>query len=287
MLGRRFTSSRIRKERRKQLLIQIGLALAFCLVLLFLAIELVNLKQLRITTIRFEGKSGIAQKELAKAVLPYLEGNYFHLFSKRNMLFVPQKAIRDELLARFVRLESVRVSREGLHTILIKSIERVPQALWCGDGSTTKCYYIDDDARAFALAPAFLGGSFVIYTRTFPQSVLGTLLTPTDIFHDIRAFTDALAPLELSTERVTWSGDSLNLSVRSARNKGTIVRFTIKIPLTPPYGIAVSNLHSILGTTKEGTTFSLEGIEYIDLRFENKVFYKKKEGGVVAPVPVE
>lgn len=286
MLGRRFTSSRVRKERKKRLVIQIGLWLVLAASLLFLFVELVDLKQLRVERVRFEGNTAVTDEALWTLVAPYFEGSYAHLFSKKNIFLVPRGAVEKELLEHFVRLEDVSVTRDGLHGIVIRSTEREPAGLWCGEeGRLQTCYYLDENGLAFAPAPKLTGGTFLMYVRTFPERVIGKHLLGEEDFHALGDFINSLVTLGFHTERVTWENEAVVLSVRSSSlEEGRIIRLGLKIPLTPPYDKAFSNLASVIQAADEEEPLSLGDIDYIDIRFENKVFYKKKAQNFPAPI---
>ncbi len=286
MLGRRFTSSRIRKERQRRLLIQAILWIVLLGALLFLAVEIVYAKQLRIEHVRFEGNTAVHKEALWDVLQPYVEGEYAHLFSKKNIFIVPTDTIEQELETHFVRLKNVELSREGFHTLVVTSVEREPAGIWCppakalaqaGDvGTSTECFYIDEAALAFAPAPHLRGTTFITYEHAFPETVIGTQLTTPEQFTALHDYMDALMPLGFATQRVTWRDDGIDLYVRGKVTDDIHTGLILKIPLVPPYDIALSNLASVTRSAKEGTpALVIAGIEYIDLRFENKVFFKR------------
>lgn len=293
---RRFTSSRIRKERKKRLLIKLTLWAVLCAALLFLAVEVVHLKQLRIERVRFEGNTAIRTEDLWNALRPYVEGEYAYLFSKKNIFVVPTDRIEKMLEQRFVRLKDVDLYREGLHTLVVESVEREPVGIWClpaaplphergqatstaqtGDAVTSSgCYYLDDSGLAFAPAPNLLGTSFITYEQAYPDEVIGEYIIFPGAFVALRDFIASLSSLGFQTYRATFTSDRIDLTVRGTLPEGGTTRLILKIPLLPPYEKAFSNLISV---TRPGETdippLSILGIDYIDLRFEHKVFYKK------------
>jgi hypothetical protein len=152
-----------------------------------------------------------------------------------------------------------------------------------GTGPATQtCYYLDREGLAFAPAPRLTGTTFIVFAREFPDEVIGSYLSDPGDLRVLKSFIDSLEPLGFRTERVTWESDAIVLSVRGALPEGRPVPLSLKIPLMPPYDKAYSNLASVLqNTDDENKPLSLEGIEYIDLRFENKVFYRKSGGSPV------
>jgi hypothetical protein len=276
MLGRRFTSSRIRKAHQKRLMMQLVLWLILAGALLFLIVEIVHLKQLRIERVRFEGNKAIQSEELWEALRPYVEGEYAYLFSKKNIFIVPTERIERRLKERFIRLEDVDLYREGLHTLVVTSVEREPVGIWCGTATTSECYFVDEKGLAFAPAPNLLGTSFITYEQEFPDEVIGAYVSYPEGFAALRGFMASLIPLGFKAYQATFTDDRIDLTVRATLPDGTTTRLILKVPLTPPYDTTFSNLTSV--THAAGTdapALSIEGIEYIDLRFEHKVFYKR------------
>ncbi len=279
MIGRRFISERARREHQKRIVARVILWVVLALSIFFLIIELADIKQLRIERVRFEGNHALTDAELWRVTESFVTGSYAGLFPKKNILLVNDAAIEQTLLTEFVRLENVRVEREGFHTLLVTSTERAPRAIWCGDEEAIvrNCYYVDENALAFAIAPKLSGGSFITFTRAFPERVLGKNLAPLEEFRAVRNFIESLVALGFHTERVAWRDDAIELFVRVELEDEQMGALVLKIPLTPPYDIAFSNLVSVTKTKDaESEPLSVSDIDYIDLRFENKVFYKKE-----------
>lgn len=264
---RRFTSERIRKARRKRLGLSISLGVILVASLFFLFVQLVNLPELAIDTISFSGNRAVSSKEIQTIVEPYLEGYYGHMFSKRNAFLYQHDTIEQAIRDAFVKIKTVRVELDGLQTLAITVTERDPDALWCTPGSVRACYFVDDTGLAFAVAPRISGGSFVVYERDMPVSPLGGSLTNEDHFRELQEATAYMMTLGLKPYRVTWSEALLDVSVIAKTATGD-VQTHVYIPERGPYKESLTNLASIL----QG--FDFTGVQYIDVRFENKVFYK-------------
>ncbi len=279
MLRRRFISERVRKEHRRRIGVRMLLWLFLAIGIFFLLVEFVNLKYTRIQKISIEGNSAIADREIFDTVISHLGGSYAHIFSRRNIFIYPHDALVESLTKEFVRIEEVSIDRVGLHSIRVRITERSPQGLWCSAVSSmsTVCYFVDQSALAYARAPNVSGNSLITYTRTFPERVIGKRLTDQDDFALLHQAIDALETLGFRTRSVLWTSDSLDLSVRRAIDDGGFTDMTLRFPHVPPFDTAVSNLTSIMQSETTEDPIHLESIDYIDLRFENKVFYKKSE----------
>lgn len=279
---RRFTSERIRKAHHRRVALRVGLWIALAVSLFLLILALFSSKQVAIMSVSFAGNEVVSDEELFAVVAPHLKGLYAHLLSRRNTLIFPKDDIEADILSSFVRIESVSIDREGLSEILVAVVERDPAGLWCDAPSTNaSCYFIDETALAFAPAPRMSGWSFIVYERALPLKPLGKRLEPHDDFVELDHLIDSVATLGFNTRRVVWREDALELvTMFSTRAGEEGVR--LRVPLTGPYEQAFSNLASIvqsqknekIGTDEEPFVFS--NLEYIDLRFENRIFYKEE-----------
>lgn len=266
---RRFTSERIRKARRQRLAFTSGVWCALVVAICFLFVQLVNLPELRITHISFTGNRGATHEELFNRVAPLLEGSYWHLFSKQNTFIFPQEEITKALHESFVRIERVRIEREGMNGIRIHIDERDATALWCPPPPTARsCYFVDDNGLAFAVAPRMSGGSFIVYERALPAEVFGMHVSDPAHIRELMSALEFMMTLGVTPERVVWMPDALGVHVRVARANGDHATRVV-IPLTGPYERALNNLSSVVAD------FNFSDVEYIDVRFENKVFYKE------------
>lgn len=267
---RRFTSERIRKARRKRLTLSVSLGVILVVSSFFLLVQLVNLPELAIDHVSLSGNRAVSSQEILALVEPELDGFYWHMFSKRNAFLFPRDVIEQAIAESFVKIKTVRVERDGLRTLSIDVVERQSAALWCATTGTRSCYFVDDTGIAFAVAPRLSGSSFISYEKDLPLNPLGQQLTDEAHFRELQNVMTFMMTLGLKPLRVSWKEGLLDVSVIAKTSNGDIATH-IYIPLVGPYDSSLTNLASIL----EG--FDFVGVEYIDVRFENKVFYKEGE----------
>jgi hypothetical protein len=286
---RRFTSERIRKAHHRRIVLRVSLSVGLIVSFFLFILALFSSKQVAIRSVLFEGNKAVSDEELFALVTPHLEGTYAHLLSRRNIFIFPKDAIEADILTSFVRIESVVIDREGLSKILVAVVERDPAGLWCGPAivgspvATASCYFIDETALAFAVAPRMNGGSFVIYERALPLKPIGKTLESSEGFNELGHLIDSFATLGFNTRRVIWKEDALELVTMFSTKTGE-EGVRLRVPLAGPYEQAFTNLASIVQSQKskkvgaDEEPFVFVDLEYIDLRFENKIFYKKEAG---------
>ncbi len=282
---RRFTSERIRKAHHKRIALTVSIWAGLIISSILLILVLFSSKQIAITSISFEGNKAITDEELFAVAAPHLEGSYLHLFSRRNIFIFPKNDIEADIHASFVRAEEVAIDRDGFSKLLIAVVERDPAGLWCGLTTTSlaPCYFVDETALAFAPAPRMSGSSFIAYERALPLKPIGRQLVPQEEFDALNDFIGFIATLGFNTRRVVWKEDALELMTTFATKTGE-EDVRLRVPLAGPYEQAFTNLASIVQSQKNKSVgadeepFIFAGLEYIDLRFENRIFYKQEAG---------
>ena len=281
MIGRRFTTERIRVERRKQFLLTWALLLFLVLSCVFLLSQLSHLKELSIDRVSIRGTMTVSRTEIFNLVAPHLEGSYLRLFSKRNVLLVRTHEIEKELETLYPRFEKVNVSRRGFDVLVVNVRERDPFGIWCDDSND--CYFLDRTGFVYAPAPTFVSGTtFVRYGggMTSSSTPAGSRFVFEEEFKTLNTLFDDLEEKNLHTSRADLKDKSLELLVRPdiTSGIGEVATFSLFLTASSTYTQALSDLSVIL----ESPDFKLDVpdlafLDYIDLRYGNKVFYKKKD----------
>jgi hypothetical protein len=266
-----------RKLRRKKFFIKTVLVVFVFAAAVF---GFFNIKALKIQKIIIQGNITLGKEDLSKSVFEFLDGKQVKVLPKDNILFFSKDGVENYLLSNFLRIKQVSIDRDLPNTLLVKIQERNSTVLFCESEDDKKCAFVDEDGFVFEKAPFFSGNIFV---KFFDERQLGTTqsnlaqipfqLTETEKFKNLIGFMDFL-------ER------------EGGKIKDTDV---LKIVLKDE---GLYEIHAEEGwclLLKDGETFDtakenfvlvyenklkdyLNSLEYVDLRLENKVFYKFKNG---------
>lgn len=263
--------SRLR-ARRKRRRVRLGIAaVAAALLLLALLVGLSYLPFLQIKEVRVSGKQTFASSTIQTYVESQLQGRYWLLFPKKNILLYPKRAISAGLLSRFPELKVADVHAVNFHAIAAAVIERQPRALWCMQGeiptTTSACYFMDEEGVVYAPAAAAAGDALVSYQGAAPGPLPKPYLDP-EKFRSLSALIDALAqkypgnPIKLVA--VDGSGD-----VRAYFKQNFMLMFTLA-----DAGGDVFERFNLALTADPFKAHALYNFEYLDLRFGDKLYYK-------------
>lgn len=270
----------LRARRRKtRALIALAIIVLLC-ALAWGAHAISGLAQFTIQEIHVIGTHRVSAEQVSEHANAILDDEAFHFFNRRNIFRYSKEEIRAALTEEFPRIASASLSRDAaFSTVLtINIVERQPYGRWCMDPTEAlgSCFLMDTSGFIFASAsdPAevpstdyvFVGGSRNVSAigKTFAPEHLPGIIT-------------LLALLENA------GFDPAGASIQNEQDFFVPLRvgFFVKVSYGSDADQLVRNLQLILSS---GALRGKESeIEYIDLRFGNRVYYKLK-GEAEAPV---
>ena len=130
---RKFRSERLAKRHRRIFWTKFVLSLIFLSFLVWGFSYVTKLEKVNISNINIIGNKAISEKDILEIANRNLEGGYFKLFSKSNILIYPKSKIKKELLDFSLRIKELMITFKNFQTININIVERTPFALYCKD----------------------------------------------------------------------------------------------------------------------------------------------------------
>lgn len=285
--------SELKRQRRKAVWIKFFISFVFLSIIFFALSYLSSLKEINIAEVEVVGNKIIKAEDVKTSVQDEISGKYLWLFPKTNVLFYPQNKIKENLQNTFKRIKDVNLSIENNRTkLLITITEREPKYLWCGelipslrsDSNEPKCYFMDSVGYIFDEAPYFSPG---VYFKFYGLAQMATAEGDQNIntenpfgqyflkdkFANIVQFKNNLENMKLSLDSfyLTNQGDG-NFFLSSKTAPEPQIRFK----LDSDFENLAENLDAALDTDPFKTEFKNKYalLQYIDLRFGNKVYYK-------------
>ncbi len=211
------------------------------------------------------------------------------IIPKRNIFLYPQKKIVKKLAIDFPRLSTIKAEVQNKN-LVVTVTEREPAYLWCGENIpatrleafANDCYFVDDTGFIFSLAPQFSESVYPkIYTKLINSDTenlieinpIAKYAMSSEVLSNVSTFASKIATsaLKPSAYSITEDGDAI---IFLFRNSDILpeVRYNPKHdPITASSGFKTAISSEPL---KSKLTTSFSTLEYIDVRFANKVFYK-------------
>ncbi|MCI0619722.1 hypothetical protein L0Y40_01655 [Candidatus Wolfebacteria bacterium] len=269
-LRRRIRTQTLR-QRRRQIVIE-GMAYLLAIIgsVILLLSQLSMVEATAIRTVNVRGNSATPSPQLLDVVREKVRGHYLYLFSRGNILLYPRFSIEREIVKRFPRVKDVDVDVENLTTISVTVAERKEVAKYCA--SDTRCFLLDADGFIFApaLVASDVSASLFVYRVTEAARAIGDRVLAPDAFRSLNGFVVSARGLGIGPVELTIVGD---------REYRLLLRGGAEIIFDPADGYSqiLENLRIVLGANELKTRLEdgrLIEVDYIDLRYGNKVFYK-------------
>ncbi|MES2437149.1 MAG: hypothetical protein V4519_03980 [Patescibacteria group bacterium] len=229
-----------------------------------------KLNALAIKVIAVEGNAAVDVDGLKAIAQENLAGSYAYLFSKSNKLLYDKDSIKAQILENNTRVESVEVSTKR-DTLTISIKERAPAYTWCTgmpqDTGSKVCYFLDSNGYIFAESPIFSGNVFFAFYGLIPaDKAIGATFLDSQEFKDIDKLITFL------------NSHSAKPYALVAKDNGIFEIYfeesgKLLFKQDQSVDLLIANLDVIVKNTPIFTTLSSK-LEYIDMRFGNKVYYK-------------
>ncbi|MES2315402.1 MAG: hypothetical protein V4486_01555 [Patescibacteria group bacterium] len=273
----------LKRQRRNILWVKISVVVfGFCAIVGGLSL-LTRIDKFNITQVEATGNRVVDTGEIRTIALENLEGNYLYIFPKTNFLLYPKVDIQKELEAKFPRLQNISFSIKNDRVLEISMTERDGLYTWCGDNPATnndkneKCYFMDNTGYIFDEAPYFSGNVYFKFYDGGLETGVGEYYEPA-IFSNLITFKKDLDALGLKDIAITVTKDDeikvvLSPKAPPAPNPQLILKKDADLSKI------IENLQTALTTEPLQTDFKKNygKLNYIDLRFGNKVYWKFNE----------
>ncbi|MDD5721381.1 MAG: hypothetical protein PHT16_02965 [Candidatus Pacebacteria bacterium] len=274
----------LKKRRHKvflnKILILLIVVLAFFILLVFLS----RLKNINISEVDIVGNKVLDTETLKSAVDKKISGKYIWLFPKTNIFIYPQNTIKNELQNEFKRIKNINLKIKDTKTLGISLIEREAKYTWCGStdvgrpnfgrptsvDNTEQCYFVDEDGYVFDQAPYFSGNVYFKFYGTQSESYFSK-----QNFKQLILFRDVLVGMGLKPIAMYATNDGdLQVFLSGKNSSGTEPKIILKADAD--FQNVAENLQAALDTEPLKSKFKnkYSTLEYIDLRFGNKVYDK-------------
>lgn len=217
-----------------------------------------RIKDIDVPKLKTLSQDGI--KMVSKEIL---SAKLIGLLPADNILLVPVEKIKAELKSRFLRIKEVNISRHWPDILKMDILERFTWGVYC---QKNNCYLSDDEGFLFALAPEFEGNLLLkLYDErlSIGQFASGDFILNQKNFTLISEFQNELEKAGKHVFKIILKNDWQEFYLR---NWKIILDFEMnKETATKNLFLALAEIGNLENR-----------LDYIDLRFGDKIFYKFK-----------
>lgn len=232
---------------------------------------MLHLPRWQIKNIKISGLEAMSEEDIRSSVYEAGMGSYLFFIPRNSILFTSSEALEHELAKKFPRIKTLDVSKKFPDTLEISVTERKLWGILCNDllggENAASCVYVDRDGFAYENAPESSGSLISKLHVDFPKLNTGERTLPEKVLN-IALFLDGELP-KLDVGRIVGYEYSSKVprEIRAVSSEGFKMYFNVEDDFQNVFRVLKTVLEEEIKDKK------LE-LEYIDLRFGNKVFYR-------------
>jgi hypothetical protein len=282
------------KERRRKIVVGKIFITVFCVAGLWsLTFWLSGLPSVTISGVEVSGTVSESASVVASTTESFLVGRYFYTVPRANILLYPRASIEKEILKSFPRVKKVGIRLRNLHTLAVEIVEREPAGLWCEpsdvpivllDEKWDDCYFLDDSGYIFHRldlssatstdsANIMLSSRYPVYLKFYSlvpfEKPVGESYETPERFRSFLEFAKNI--------------NSLGLNILAFRERedadfdiDLVGGVRLIVSRDAVFSSVFSNLQAIVSDQDSGGVEGFKKADYVDMRFGNKVFYKRR-----------
>ncbi|MFA6160049.1 MAG: FtsQ-type POTRA domain-containing protein [Parcubacteria group bacterium] len=101
---------------------------------------------LEITSIEVNGNEYVTNNLILDKINPEISGKYFDIIKKNNLILIKVGKIKKDIKNEFKIIREIEIKREFPEKLIVSIIERKPQMVFC---SADSCFILDENGEAY------------------------------------------------------------------------------------------------------------------------------------------
>jgi hypothetical protein len=278
-----------KKEKyRRRRLRRSYLTLFLLIVIMTASVWIMRHDRLQITEITVKGNRVVASEVVMGVIEEELGAHYFWIIPKTNLLFYPRSSLKARLAKVSSYIKDIDLSIKELKRLEVSINERKAEYLWCDSLTTTEsaCYLVDESGLLFSPMTGLSRNLMFIIESDLPANPINrrplNSVAFSKLVETIRFLPDifryaGVNNTEIGMVRLAKGGDYI-FTIEESRGTKVLtweLWLNSRLPLSE-----VAGRFKALWETEEFKTEHLRaGLQYIDLRFGQKIFYRPAGSG--------
>lgn len=254
------------KRKKFRVYLKLAIWILFVISIFVGLIYWINHDSLKINSVEIQGNKFTTQSEIMNLYDDEVSGRHLFIFSRKNFLLLPENKIEDRIRETLLPAEEVFADVKGLHDVVIEVVEYKPVAIYHTEDKT---YFVNKKGVLFFETPEFYVDDLVLLESNLEEGdLLGKQYTDENIFSNLIKTFELLSKENIKILKISTE-DFETYTFRTVTGTDILIEGTDKPETT------IENLQAAL-SQESIHEIQFNNIEYFDLRFEDKVFYKLK-----------
>lgn len=271
----KYSSGELLKRKKRILILKSSFYAFGFIVLIYAFVFWFNHPFFNITKIEVSEATFFSSEDIKHDVEEILNEKRFWLLKKSNFLFLPQLEIANRITEENLAVESIKIDLINKNYLKIIIQEYEPRARWCGlekSPDSDSCYLINRQGVFFFednLGVYAENNLASLFSPTIGDEGLGYQYLPAEIFNNLISLENLLEDSGISIELIETE-DFETFYYQTGQGP------YLKIDYHDSAEDIFNNFQTVL-EIEEIHDVQFANLEYMDLRFGNKVYYKIRD----------
>ena len=275
---------RKRKASQKKFYLVLVLIIIFFVALVFIS----KIAGINVVRVEVSGNKIVEAVDIERVAQEKIGEKYFWVAPKSNYFLIPKKSIKRTLFLEYPRLEEIDIDISDNQTLAIEVAERGTSFTWCGDSlpekgvrpEEVKCYFADEEGFVFDESPYFSGDVYFRFYGSLEGESLSTYPRGRYLSSELEELIflkEVVAGLDLIPSSYYKNPEGYyELYLASSSTPPEAPRIIFELSEESEVEKMAENLRSAVYAEplEEELDTKYEDLEYLDLRFGNRVYYK-------------
>lgn len=268
MAEQKYVSDTLKKKKKTVRRVKTYLFVVLFAILIVAIILVLRIQSIQIKTVNISGNAFVTTGEINAKANTVLDSNYLFVIPKRNIFLFPKGELVSKIKENPAIID-VQVNKDLFDTISIEVTEQNKEAIYCTTFERADCYFINKEGYLYSKTGdgVALDQEIIVYLEGEPKKLKDTILD-SELYGNMIAFIKSTSRSGIAISSVYAKSDGV---IEFNTTSGARLLVSKYDDLERDF----SNFMALF--EKEVLTIEqLAGIDYIDLRFGNKVFYKNR-----------
>lgn len=268
MSSQRYVSDTLKRKKQKIKKIKFYVIFVITILCITGVIYVIQMPFIRISEVKISGNTFVDTEEINSKTNELLNGYTYWIFPNKN-IFLFSKRKLEEKIKENPAVIKVIIKKDFFNTLIINIEEQEKEMLYCTSIEKTECFYINKVGFIYAKVEEYIipEQEVIIYNEQERKNIKDTVL-------DEATYTElVLFVKNITRQDIKIGGIYLK--------EGGIIEFVsqsgVRI-ITSRFDNFKKDFDNFMALFDQNilTKEKLSEIDYMDLRFGNKVFYKNK-----------
>ncbi|MFT5281117.1 MAG: hypothetical protein ACI9AR_000574 [Flavobacteriaceae bacterium] len=262
-----------KRKRKFKRISRISLIVSFSFIALFFLVGFIfSRPTFLVKDISIIGVQALEEEDIQEYLQERMQERIFGTYSRGSALFFSEQYMEESLLEQFPRIERVMfVVNESKVSVIIT--ERGSLYLGCFDRETDTCYFVDEKGFVFAESPYFSG---TVFFRWYPNKhiQIEDTVSSFETFNSLTSLADRISEVNMTVYGLEFLEKTYRLYIDNPHKNKKAAYIEISKDFDEEQ--VMQYISKALATEDLSKRFvdEREKLEYIDLRFESKIFYR-------------